>query len=262
MLRLDGKAALITGGAGGIGTALCAAFMQSGARVVMLDLSASDGEACCARLNEERPPGVPKAEFLAADLADTAPAQARVKDAVGRIGCMGCMGCIDILINNGAVNPLKPIDGYSIEEFERVQRINAHSCVAMTQAVVGPMKAANAGVILNICSITLSGGWSDFTAYVASKGTLLGLTRSMARELGAWNIRVNAISPGAIPTALERQVWGDRLDEYNRFILERQSLKFRGGPEDVANMALYLASELGRFVTGQNIVVDGGWWMP
>ncbi|MFI4980898.1 MAG: SDR family NAD(P)-dependent oxidoreductase [Nevskiales bacterium] len=256
MLRLDGKAALITGGAGGIGTALCAVFMQSGARVVMLDLSASDGEARCARLNEERPPGAPEAEFLAADLADAGPTQARVKDAVGRIGC------IDILVNNAAVNPLKPIDGYSLEEFERVQRINAHSYVAMTQAVVGPMKAANAGVILNICSITLSGGWSDFTAYVASKGTLLGLTRSMARELGAWNIRVNAISPGAIPTALERQVWGDRLDEYNRFILERQSLKFRGGPEDVANMALYLASDLGRFVTGQNIVVDGGWWMP
>ena len=72
------------------------------------------------------------------------------------------------------------------------------------------MKARRRGVILNICSITLSGGWSDFTAYVASKGTLLGLTRSLARELGAWEIRVNAISPGAIPTVLEREVWADR----------------------------------------------------
>jgi len=253
MLRLDGKAALITGAAGGIGTAMCAVFANAGARVVMLDLASSDGTAWCARFNAGRPADLPQAEFLAADLADLATAQARVKDIAGRI---------DILVNNAAINPLEPIDKYSIEEFERVQRINAHSCVALTQALVGPMKAAKAGVIVNICSITMSGGWTDFTAYVASKGTLLGLTRSMARELGAWNIRVNAISPGAIPTALERQVWADKLEEYTSFILERQSLKFRGAPEDIANMALYLASDLGRFVTGQNIVVDGGWWMP
>jgi NAD(P)-dependent dehydrogenase (short-subunit alcohol dehydrogenase family) len=245
MLRLDGKAALVTGGAGGIGTALCTVLAQAGARVVMLDLPGSAGAAVA-----------PEIEFVAADLADLAASKARVEEVVRRLRR------IDILVNNAAINPLTPIDGYSIEEFERVQRINAHSCVALTQAVVGPMKAAKAGVIVNICSITLSGGWTDFTAYVASKGTLLGLTRSMARELGAWNIRVNAISPGAIPTAMERQVWADKLEEYTSFILERQSLKFRGAPEDIANMALYLASDLGRFVTGQNIVVDGGWWMP
>ena len=252
MLRLDGKAALVTGAAGGIGTAFCSVFAAAGARIVMLDLPSTDGAASCARLNAARPAGAPEARYIAADLADLPAAQASVKD----------IGPIDILINNAAINPLEPIDKYSLDEFERVQRVNAHSCVALTQALVGPMKAAKSGVILNICSVTMSGGWTDFTAYVASKGTLLGLTRSMARELGAWNIRVNAISPGAIPTALERQVWADKLEEYTKFILERQSLKFRGAPEDIANMALYLSSDLGRFVTGQNIVVDGGWWMP
>jgi NAD(P)-dependent dehydrogenase (short-subunit alcohol dehydrogenase family) len=140
--------------------------------------------------------------------------------------------------------------------------VNAHAAVALTQVVVAGMKARRRGVIVNICSITLSGGWSDFTAYVASKGTLLGLTRSMARELGAWDIRVNAISPGAIPTQLEREVWADQLESYERFILERQALKYRGSAEDIANMVCYLASDLGRFITGQNIVIDGGWWMP
>jgi 3-oxoacyl-[acyl-carrier protein] reductase len=198
----------------------------------------------------------PGTRAIAADLADLPAAAARVRAAEAEAGG------VDVLVNNAAVNPLKPIDSYDLEEFERVQRINAHAAVALTQAVVGGMKARRRGVIVNICSITMSGGWSDFTAYVASKGTLLGLTRSMARELGAWDIRVNAISPGAIPTQLEKEVWADRLESYERFILERQSLKYRGSAEDIANMVRYLASHLGRFITGQNIVIDGGWWMP
>jgi 3-oxoacyl-[acyl-carrier protein] reductase len=240
-MRLDGRTALVTGAAGGIGTALCATFAAAGARVVGLDL-----------------PGKPiptLARGVAADLADLPTAAARVRELDAELGG------IDVLVNNAAINPFKPVDGYDLEEFERVQRINSHAALALTQALVGGMKARRRGVIINICSITLSGGWSDFTAYIASKGTLLGLTRSLARELGAWEIRVNAISPGAIPTALEREVWADQLESYESFILERQALKYRGSAEDVANMALYLASELGRFITGQNVVVDGGWWM-
>jgi NAD(P)-dependent dehydrogenase (short-subunit alcohol dehydrogenase family) len=240
-MRLDGRTALVTGAAGGIGTALCAAFAASGARVVGLDLP-------------EKPLPV-AARAVAADLADLPTAVARVRALDAELGG------IDVLVNNAAINPLKPVDGYDLEEFERVQRINAHAALALTQVLVGGMKDRRRGVILNICSITLSGGWSDFSAYVASKGTLLGLTRSLARELGAWDIRVNAISPGAIPTALEREVWADQLESYERFILERQALKYRGSAEDVAHMALYLASDLGRFITGQNVIVDGGWWM-
>ena len=97
--------------------------------------------------------------------------------------------------------------------------------------------------------------------YIASKGTLLGMTRAMARELGPAGIRVNAISPGAIPTPLEREVWADKLAEYETYLLDRQALKFRGSANDIAQAALFLASERGRFITGQNLVVDGGWWM-
>ena len=240
-MRLDERTALVTGAAGGIGSAMCTTLAAAGARVVGLDL-----------------PGKPMqhgAQAVAADLADLPTATARVRELDAELGG------IDILVNNAAINPLKPVDAYDLDEFERVQRINAHAALALTQALVGGMKARRRGVILNICSITLSGGWSDFTAYVASKGTLLGFTRSLARELGAWDIRVNAISPGAIPTALEREVWADRLESYERFILERQALKYRGSAEDIANMALYLASDLGRFITGQNLIVDGGWWM-
>lgn len=240
-MRLDGRKVLITGAAGGIGAALCSVMRDAGARVIGLDLP---GKAA------------PADRQVAADLADPAAAAAIVAEVdAGE-------GGIDILVNNAAINPLKPMDGYDLAEFERTQRVNAHAAFALAQALVPGMKARRRGSIVNICSITISGGWTDFTAYVASKGTILGLTRAMARELGAWDIRVNAISPGAIPTALEREVWADVLESYEKQIIERQALKYRGSAEDVANMACYLCSDLGRFITGQNLVVDGGWWMP
>jgi 3-oxoacyl-[acyl-carrier protein] reductase len=201
-MRLDATTALVTGAAGGIGTAICTRLADAGASVFGLDV-------------EGKPITAPGTRCIAADLADLPAAAARVRAAEAEAGG------IDVLVNNAAVNPLKPIDGYDLEEFERVQRINAHAAVALTQAVVAGMKTRRRGVIINICSITLSGGWTDFTAYVASKGTLLGPTRSMARELGAWDIRVNAISPAAIPTQLEKEVWADQLETYERFILER-----------------------------------------
>ena len=131
--------------------------------------------------------------------------------------------------------------------------------VAMAQAVVPSMKRKHKGAIINICSVTLSGHWSDMTAYIASKGTLLGLTRVMARELGKDGIRVNAVSPGAIPTALEKQVWAGQLETYEKYLLDHQALKHRGSPEDIAQAILFLVSDKAGFITGQNLTVDGGW---
>jgi NAD(P)-dependent dehydrogenase (short-subunit alcohol dehydrogenase family) len=218
----------------------------------MLDVKG--GEAADA-VNARLPDGAGRARFVACDLADPEAAQARARELDAEAGG------IDILVNNAAINPLKPIDAYDLAEWRKVQDVNATAAVAMAQAVVPSMKRKGWGQIVNICSVTLNGGWSDFTAYVGSKGTLLGLTRSMARELGRFGIRVNAVSPGAIPTPLEREVWADQLESYERFLLEHQALKFRGSPEDVADAILYLVSDRARFVTGQNLAVDGGWWM-
>ena len=85
--------------------------------------------------------------------------------------------------------------------------------------------------------------------------------RTLARELGPFNIRVNAVSPGAIPTALEREVWADQLETYVEFLVDHQALKYRGSPEDIANAILFLISDKAHFITGQNLGVDGGWWM-
>jgi 3-oxoacyl-[acyl-carrier protein] reductase len=247
-----GRTALVTGATGGLGVAESEALAREGAAVLMLDVKG--GEATDA-LNARLPADVPKARFVACDLADPRAAQALVRRLDAEAGG------IDILINNAAINPLKPIDGYDLAEWERVQAINATAAVALAQAVVPSMKRKGWGQIVHICSVTLNGGWSDFTAYVASKGTLLGLTRAMARELGRFNIRVNAVSPGAIPTPLEQEVWAGQLETYEKFLLDHQALKYRGSPEDIAHAILFLVSDRARFVTGQNLTVDGGWWM-
>jgi NAD(P)-dependent dehydrogenase (short-subunit alcohol dehydrogenase family) len=193
--------------------------------------------------------------MLPGDVRDPEFCQGAVQDV------RAAFGGIDILVNNAAINPLKPIDGYDLAEWQKVQDVNATAAVALAMACVPSMKRKGWGQIINICSVTLNGGWGDFTSYVGSKGTLLGLTRAMARELGPFNIRVNAVSPGAIPTALEREVWADQLETYVKFLVDHQALKFRGSPEDIAEAILFLVSDKARFITGQNLSVDGGWWM-
>ena len=251
-MELKGRTALVTGATGGLGLIQSEALAAAGADVLMLDVK---GKSAAQKLQKKLPKRFGKVRFVRCDLASPKAAQKIVKqldhDHNG----------IDILVNNAAINPLKPIDGYDLAEWRKVQDVNATACVALAQAVVPSMKRKAFGQIVNICSVTLNGGWGDFTAYVGSKGTLLGLTRSMARELGHWGIRVNAISPGAIPTPLETEVWGPKIEEYERFLIEHQALKYRGSAEDIAEALLFLVSDRARFITGHNLSVDGGWWM-
>lgn len=247
-----GRTALVTGATGGLGVAESAALAREGADVLMLDIK---GEDVLDAIREGLPGDAGALRFVRADLTDPEAAQDLVK------GLNQEVGGIDILINNAAINPLKPIDGYDLAEWRKVQDVNATAALALAQAVVPSMKTKGFGQIVQICSVTLNGGWSDFTSYVSSKGTLLALTRSMARELGQFNIRVNAVSPGAIPTALEKEVWADQLETYEAFLLDHQALKYRGSPEDIAGAIMFLVSAKARFITGQNLVVDGGWWM-
>jgi NAD(P)-dependent dehydrogenase (short-subunit alcohol dehydrogenase family) len=251
-MMLKGRTALITGASGGLGVVETETLAREGADVLMLDVK---GEDVVAGIEAKLPSGAGKLRFVPCDLADTRAAQELGRRLDGEVGG------VDILINNAAINPLKPIDTYDLDEWDRVQAVNATAAVALSQAVVPSMKRKQKGSIINICSVTLSGHWSDMTAYIASKGTLLGLTRVMARELGKDGIRVNAVSPGAIPTALEREVWAGQLETYVKYLLDHQALKYRGSPEDIAEAILFLVSDKARFITGQNLTVDGGWWM-
>ncbi|MFY8146665.1 MAG: SDR family oxidoreductase [Rhodobacter sp.] len=235
MMDLNARHVLITGGLGSIGTALAVAFAAAGARITILD----------------RPGATPPAShgWLAVDLEDLALTEARVAAA----------GPFDILINNAALIINKPFEAFSVEEYETQMRVNSASAFALARACAPGMKAKGWGRIVNLTSVTLNGQWDGFVPYVASKGALLGLTKGLARELGPHGITVNAIAPGAVVSEAERRVFADRLEDYNRFILERQCIKARIQPHDVASLALFLASDAAGMISGQNIGIDGGW---
>ena len=235
MMDLNARHVLITGGVGSIGTALAVAFAAAGARITILD----------------RPGATPPAShgWLAVDLEDLALTEARVAAA----------GPFDILINNAALIINKPFEAFSVEEYETQMRVNSASAFALARACAPGMKAKGWGRIVNLTSLTLNGQWDGFVPYVASKGALLGLTKGLARELGPHGITVNAIAPGAVVSEAERSVFADRLEDYNRFILERQCIKARIQPHDVASLALFLASDAAGMISGQNIGIDGGW---
>ena len=140
-----------------------------------------------------------------------------------------------------------------------MQRINVDAGIVCVQVALPHMKAAGRGRIINISSVTISGGWSDLTPYVQSKMALVGLTRSWAREFGKHGITVNAVAPGAFPTDAEK-IHPD-LPAYEKRIYEAQALQRRGAPADIANILMFLASDAASFITGQTIHVDGGWYM-
>jgi len=250
-MTIAGRVALVTGAAGGLGSATAAALARRGVRVLVLDLPASPGDRVVADIEQEAGPGA--ARFVPCDLADLDGTRAVVADLAAEYGA------IDILVNNAAIFPRKPLDEYTTQEWQQVQRINVDAAFVCAQAVVPGMRRAGSGRIINIASITFFGLLELLAPYVTSKGALVGLTRALARELGPYGITVNAVAPGAFPTAAEA-IHPDR-EGYERFVLDRQALKRRGTPDDIANAVLFFASEESGFITGQLLAVDGGWVM-
>jgi len=248
----SGKVALVTGGAGGIGEAICRQLMTEGAEVILLDRPESCGEEVTYRLNAGRTEA--GCTYLPCDLTEVEVLSDNISSVVGQRPC-------DILVNNAAVNPKGPFDGYSIGDFDRTMRINTHAAFVLAQCLVPNMKRKGTGAIVNMASLVFAGFVADMAPYVTSKGALIGMTRALARELGPHGIRVNSVSPGAIPTEMEKTVWAGRLEEINADVLAKQSLKFRGDPGDIAEAVCFLASERSRFITGHDLPVNGGWYM-
>jgi NAD(P)-dependent dehydrogenase (short-subunit alcohol dehydrogenase family) len=234
-MRLAGRHALITGALGTIGRALCAAFVREGARVTALD-----------RPGMDPPDGM---AWLPADLSDLASSQAKAEAA----------GPFDILVNNAALILNKPHEAFTLDEYEEQVRVNSSAAFALARGAAPAMRARGWGRIVNLTSITLNGQWEGYVPYVASKGALLGLTKGLARELGRHGITVNAIAPGAVVSEAERRVFADRLEAYEAWVLDHQSIKRRVQPEDVAALAVFLCSDAAGMITGQNIAIDGGW---
>ena len=250
MTQLSDRVVLLTGGLGSLGRAQAATFAAAGAKVLLLDRpDTADGPKLAAALA----PAAATITYVGCDLNGLAEAEAMVKALADE------HGGIDILINNAALIINRPFEEFSLAEYEDQIRVNSSAAFAMARAVAPGMKAKGYGKIVNFCSLTLNGRWDGYVPYVASKGAMLGLTKSLARELGPHGIRVNAVSPGAVVSEAEARVFGDRLSEYNDWILENQSLKQRIEPNDIANLVLFLVSPQSDMISGQNIAIDGGW---
>lgn len=245
---LEGKVILYTGAAGGLGLETTLEMLRNGAKVVAIDNNPAKVAALQAAAQD-----LPGLTVSTLDLSDLAGLR------TGLEALSAETGGFDVVINNAAIYPSKPFEAYTIEEFQLVQRVNVDAGIVCVQVALPHMKAAGRGRIINISSVTISGGWSDLTPYVQSKMALVGLTRSWAREFGKHGITVNAVAPGAFPTDAEK-IHPD-LPAYEKRIYEAQALQRRGAPADIANTLMFLASDAASFITGQTIHVDGGWTM-
>jgi NAD(P)-dependent dehydrogenase (short-subunit alcohol dehydrogenase family) len=244
---MTGQTALITGALGTLGRAQAVLLAEAGATLLLLDRPDADdaGEALARSLGNG-------ASFVGQDLNDLAGAEAAVR-------ALSKKTPISILINNAALIINRPFEEFSLDDYEDQIRVNSSAVFALARAVAPQMKARRYGKIVNFCSLVLNGRWDGYVPYVASKGAVLGLTKSLARELGPHGIRVNAVAPGAVVSEAEERVFGDKLQEYNDWILENQSLKERIQPENVAKLVMFLASPESDMITGQNFGIDGGW---
>ena len=247
MGELSGKRVLLTGGLGTLGRAQATRLSESGAAVTVLDRpDIEDARSRAAALGSN-------VSFLGCDLNDLAGAQAIVRDAIG------ANGGFDVLINNAALIINRPYEDFSLEEYEDQIRVNSSAAYAMSVVCAPAMKEKRWGKIINFTSITLNGQLDGYVPYIASKGALLGLTKSLARELGPFGISVNAVAPGAIVSEAEARVFGHKAEEYSNWVIDRQCLKVRIQPEAVAELVAFLASPRSDMITSQNIGIDAGW---
>lgn len=248
--KLSNKVALITGGASGIGRASALLFAREGAKVAIADLNADAAQAVVQEIVNTGGHAI----FERADVSGAADCQ-RVVERVARE-----FGAIHILFNNAGIIRRASVVELSEEDWDRVMAVNVKSIFLMSKQVIPVMAKLGGGSIINMASGWGLAGGSRAAAYCASKGAVVLLTKAMAVDHGAQNIRVNCLCPGDTDTAMlrsEAQQLGEATD---RFLLDaaRRPLGRVGKPEEIAEAALYLASEAASFVTGTALVVDGG----
>jgi 2-keto-3-deoxy-L-fuconate dehydrogenase len=254
MFRLDEKTALITGAGSGIGEAIATLFARQGAQVVVADIAE---EAATRVAHAIRAQGF-TATALTLDVAE----EAQVHHAFAR---MTERGRLDILVNNAGISHVGSILETSLEEWERVLRVNAGGAFLCARAAVRAMieQRPPGGVIVNMASVAAQIGVERRLPYSASKGAVLAMTRSIAMDFVGQGVRCTAICPGTVHTPfvesyLARSFPGQE-EEVRQALHARQPLGRMGRPEEIAYAALYLASDEAAFVTGSALVIDGGW---
>ncbi len=241
----DGRTALVTGGAGGIGLAIARQLAEGGARVVLLDLERQALDVAAASLAEPR-------HHLALEVDVTRPEG--VEQAVATV--LEATGRIDILVNSAGVALLEPAGEVSEAAWDRTLAVNLTAPLLLAQAVAPAMRRQRNGRIINLASQASVVALRRHAAYCASKAGLVGLTRVLALEWASDGITVNAISPTVVDTPLGRKAWAGQVGEAMRALIPTGRF---AQPEEVARLAVFLAGTHAGMLTGENIVIDGGY---
>jgi len=248
MKLLDGKVAIVTGAARGIGEAIALKFAEHGAHVAFTYVSDSSAERAAVLEEKLKAFGV-NAKGYKSNAGDFAQCEAFVNLVVKE------MGTVDICVNNAGISKDNLLLRMSPEQWDEVIKVNLNSVFYMTKQVIKPMMKARNGAIINMSSVIGEMGNAGQSSYAASKAGMIGFTKSVAKELGSRNIRCNAIAPGFVETDMTSYLKeGDAGEKYKAGI----PLGRFASAEDIANTALFLASDMGSYITGQTISVCGG----
>jgi NAD(P)-dependent dehydrogenase (short-subunit alcohol dehydrogenase family) len=239
---------VITGGASGIGEAIVEACVAQGARVVFLDVDDAKADSLISRIEAA---GAAPPVYYHCDLADIA----ALEDVIS--GVLGRFGTVDVLVNNAGNDTRHSIADVTSAYWDQSMAVNLKQQFFMARAVIPAMKKAGRGSIINMSSISWVIPSTGLPVYVTAKAAIVGMTRTLAHELGADNIRVNCVMPGAILTERQRQLWF--TEAYKAEILAGQALKRMLLPEEVARLVLFLAADDSSAITNQSYVIDGGW---
>jgi D-xylose 1-dehydrogenase len=242
------RVVLITGGASGIGAVMVEQFALQSARVAFLDISVDSATRLLEELSNR---DVREPIFIECDLTDIAALRSSISQVESRLGP------IRVLVNNAANDQRHDFSDVTPEFWDDRMNVNLRHHFFAIQAVAPGMAAAGGGSIINMSSIAWMIPSTGMPAYVAAKAAIVGLTRTMARELGSSAIRVNCVTPGAIATERQRRLWHTK--EYLAEIKARQCIKRDLAPEDVARLVLFLAADDSSAITNQSYVIDGGW---